>query len=68
MTKQYLVDIAISHFNSIHDLQKFTNFYDYELGFLEIHRKMGKEILEKSVGEISKNHRKKNFTNDCREH
>ena len=64
MTKAEYLELASKHYDSINDLNKLDNFYDYEKDFVSILHKMGKEILEKNLGELSKDKRKKNFTDD----
>jgi hypothetical protein len=59
MTREEFLSIAGKHYDSIVELKSHNDFYDYEVGFLDIHRKMGKEILEKSIGVVPSNKRKK---------
>jgi hypothetical protein len=68
MTREELSQIVLSHYDSLVGLNVHTNFHDYEASFLEIHRKIGQEILEKNIGDLPSNKRKKNATNDHRKH
>ena len=67
MTKAEYLELASKHYDSINDLNKLDNFYDYEKDFISILNKMGKEILEKNLGELSNDKRKKNSSNDVRQ-
>ena len=62
MTKAEYLELASKHYDSLNDLNKLDNFYDYEKDFVSILHKMGKEILEKNLGVLSQNKRKKTFT------
>jgi len=64
MTKAEYLELASKHYDSLNDLNKLDNFYDYEKDFVSILHKMGKEILEKNLGTLSQDKRKKNFTDD----
>ena len=64
MTKTEFLEIASKRYESINSLNELKSFYDYEKQFVEILHDMGKEILEKNLGEVSTNHRKKNIIND----
>ena len=48
MTKAEYLELASKHYDSINDLNKLDNFYDYEKDFVSILHKMGKDILEKN--------------------
>ncbi len=66
MTKSEFLELASKHYDSINDLNKLDNFYDYEKDFVSILHTMGKEILEKNLGDLSNDKRKNNFSNDVR--
>ncbi len=59
ITKAEYLELASKHYDLINDLNKLDNFYDYEKGFISILHKMGKEILEKNLGTLSQDKRKK---------
>lgn len=64
MSKEEFIEIAARRYDSIRSLNELDNFYDYEKEFVDILQQMGKEILEKNLGELPSDHRKKNFSND----
>ena len=43
-------------------LNKLDNFYDYEKEFVSILNDLGPEVLEKNLGTLSEDKRKKNLT------
>lgn len=59
MTKQEYLDAAASRYDELQALNKITDFYDYEVEFVTLWRDFGKEILEKNLGALSKDKRKK---------
>ena len=59
MTKQEFLDAAASRYDELQALNKLTDFYDYEVEFVRIWRELGREVLEKNIGEPSKDKRKK---------
>jgi len=67
MTKAEYLELASNHYDSINDLNKLDNFHDYEKEYVNILHKMGREILEKNLGDLSNDKRKKNFTNNPRQ-
>jgi HD superfamily phosphohydrolase YqeK len=60
MTKTEFLEIASKRYESINSLNGLDNFYDYEKQFVGILHDLGKELLEKNLGEVSDNYRKKN--------
>lgn len=60
MTKTEFLEIASKRYESIDSLNGLDNFYDYEKQFVEILHDLGKELLEKNLGDVSSNYRKKN--------
>jgi len=67
MTKSEFLEIASKRYDAIDASNKLDNFYDYEKEFVDILRQMGKEILEKNLGELPADKRKKNLRNDYRQ-
>lgn len=59
MTAAELSQIAISRYSEIDSLNKLDNFYDYEKQFVLIWQDLGRQILEKNLGTLSKDKRKK---------
>jgi len=59
MTKQEFLEAAASRYDELQALNKVTDFYDYEVEFVRIWRALGKEVLEKNIGELSRDKRKK---------
>lgn len=59
MTKQEFLDAAALRYDELQALNKITNFYDYEVEFVNIWRDLGREVLEKNIGTLSKDKRKK---------
>lgn len=59
MTKEEYLKIAEQQWESLEQLQAEKNFYDYEKKFDAIMVDMGRELLEKSLGQVSKDRRKK---------
>ena len=67
MTKEELLATVGRYYDSLQGLNKLDNFYDYEKAFVAITRNMNREILEKNLGGLPADHRKKNFRNDFRD-
>lgn len=59
MTKEEFLEIASSKYDSIKDLNKLDNFYDYELTLSTLMQEMGLAILENNIGEVPTNPKKK---------
>lgn len=59
MTREEYLAIASERYDELQALNKIDNFYDYELEFSGIMKKLSKEILEKNLGELPANRRKK---------
>lgn len=59
MTKQEFLALAADRYESLQKLNDNLNFYDYEKGFEQIWTDLGRNILEKNIGEIPQNHQKK---------
>jgi len=59
MTKQEFLAAAASRYDELQALNKITDFYDYEVEFVNIWRELGREVLEKNLGTLSKDKRKK---------
>lgn len=59
MTKEEFLALAAARYDAIKDLQRHDNFYDYEKGFEQIMIDLSREVLEKSLGEVPSERRKK---------
>lgn len=59
MTREEYLAIASERYDELYALNKVDNFYDYELEFSDIMKKLSKEILEKNLSELSADRRKK---------
>lgn len=59
MTKQEFLDAASSRYDELQALNKITDFYNYEVEFVNIWKSLGKEVLEKNLGTLSNDRRKK---------
>lgn len=61
MIKEQLIASITAHYEELNALNKIDNFYDFENDFVKLWFKMGKEVLEKNIGTLSGDRRKKNF-------
>jgi len=59
MTKEEYLKLAEEKWDALHGLRKENNFYDYEKKFDQLWVELGKEVLEKSISNPSKDRRKK---------
>lgn len=60
MTKEEYLALASAQYDRIKQLDKdHDNFYDYEVGFEAIMIDLNRSILEKSLGELPVDRRKK---------
>lgn len=59
MTKEEFLAIAGKRYDALQALNKLDNFYDYEKEFVVILQDLGREVLEKNIGELSADKRKK---------
>jgi hypothetical protein len=59
MTKEEFLALAAAKYASIQALNEVPSFYDYEKGFDALWIELGREVLEKNIGEVPQNHRKK---------
>jgi hypothetical protein len=65
MTKEEFLSLAARRYDELQALNQLDNFYDYEKEFVSIWRDLGREVLEKNMGELSGDKRKKK---DARHH
>lgn len=59
MTKEEYLLIAAERYDKFVALKDKDNFYDYEKEFVNILNDLGREVMEKNLGELSKDKRKK---------
>lgn len=59
MDKKEFLALAEKRYEALQALNKLDNFYDYEKQFVELWRQLGREVLEKNVGDIPADRRKK---------
>jgi hypothetical protein len=59
MTKEEFLALAAQRYDELQSLNKLSNFYDYEKEFVSIWKELGREVLEKNMGELPSDKRKK---------
>lgn len=60
MTKEEFLALAESRYDALRELNKGkVNFYELEVGFSKLWRELGREVLEKSIGIVPIEARKK---------
>ena len=59
MTKEEYLAIATKRYDELSALNKIDNFYDYESEFANIIKDFGNEVLEKNLGDLPADKRKK---------
>ena len=59
MTKEEFLALAESRYEALQELNQLNSFYDYEKIFVDLWRDLGREVLEKNLGEVPENRRKK---------
>lgn len=59
MTKEEYLCIASEKYDALQALNKIENFYDYEKAFEKLLNELGRILLEKNIGELSADRRKK---------
>ena len=59
MTDSAFIALAKKRYAELQALNKIDNFYDYEKEFVGIWQGLGREVLEKNLGELVKDKRKK---------
>ena len=60
MTKEQLAEAISAHYDELNALNKIDNFYDYEMDFIKLWARMGREVLEKNISILPGDRRKKN--------
>lgn len=59
MTREEFLAIAAKRYDELQALNKLDNFYDYEKEFVHIIKDLGREVLEKNLGDLPADKRKK---------
>lgn len=59
MTKEEFMSLVSERYDELKALNKIGNFYDYEKGFEDIWKGLGKEVLERNISEVPADRRKK---------
>ena len=59
MTKEEFLALASSKYDSLRDLNKLDNFYDYEKELVDIIRDLGSSVMELNLGKAPTNPKKK---------
>lgn len=59
MNKAEYIALAEARFDALNDLQKQTDFYQYEKEFDQIWTDLGRAVLEQSIGPVPGDKRKK---------
>lgn len=59
MTKEEFLAAAARRYDELQALNKLDNFYDYEKQFVFIWKDLGREVLEKNIGGLPADKRKK---------
>lgn len=59
MTKAEYLAVAAARYDELQKLNELNNFYDYEVEFVKIWQGLGREVLEKNLGTLSADKRKK---------
>lgn len=62
MTKEEFLALAAARFEEIQQLHRHDNFYDYEKEFEKIWIELGQQTLEKSLGDVPEERRKKKYS------
>lgn len=61
MTKEEYLELCSKRYDELKALNKIDNFYDYESEFATIMKDLGKEVLQKQLGDLPADRRKKSF-------
>ena len=62
MTKEEFIELATEKYEALQKLNTHLNFYDYEKTFDELWTELGRAVLERNIGEIPNDHRKKTLS------
>ena len=59
MTKEEYLKLAAERYDAIASLKEEQSFYEYEKKFDQLWTGLGRDVLERSIGEPSRDKRKK---------
>ena len=59
MSKEEFLAVAEQRYDALQELNQLDSFYNYEKLFVELWRDLGREVLEKNLGPVPLNRRKK---------
>ncbi len=59
MTKEEFLKLAAERYDALKDLDRHDNFYDYEKEFEQIMLGLSRAVLQKNLGELPEDRRKK---------
>jgi len=59
MTKEEFLLLAGERYDNLQSLNKLDSFYDYEKEFVGLWQQFGKQVLEKNIGTVPNDRRKK---------
>jgi hypothetical protein len=59
MTKQEFIDVAAARYDALQSLNQITDFHEYEVEYTRIWKDLGRAVLEKNIGAVSNDKRKK---------
>jgi uncharacterized membrane protein len=62
MSKEEFLAVAEQRYDALQKLNQLDSFYNYEKLFVELWRDLGREVLEKNLGPVPLNRRKKKTT------
>lgn len=62
MTKEEYLSLASEKYEALQTLNTNLNFYDYEKTFDELWTELGRAVLERNIGKIPNDHRKKTIS------
>jgi hypothetical protein len=67
MTKEEYLALASEKYEALEKLNTNLNFYDYEKTFDELWTALGRSVLERNIGKIPNDHRKKTLSEPATE-
>lgn len=59
MTKEEFIQLSAERYDELQALNKLDSFYDYEKEFVNIWQGLGRQVMEKNMGQLPDDKRKK---------
>lgn len=59
MKKEKFLALAEQRYDALRSLNQVGNFYDYEKQFVKLWQELGRDVLEKNIGVVPMDRRKK---------